>query len=472
QANLFYENEIEKSFKINWQSNSKLNALILLVENGCNIETISKLNQDLPADLIDSITERSSACLVADLYSKLFKAFRENSCDLDHWASQWWKPVFNCLESDNKIRKSYIYEYLLLRVMKLYPDGIHYCQKLSKNFSTIISCTKVTRTLGHLNMNSAGKNLFGNLDAVILEKALVHNDQQTRLDSLALLCENPKTTEPIQEIEFELIKKFLYFNSDVQSASYRQTVNTSMKRLFFRFKDSWLSVCRLDFRSKNNSAQSNGQFPKLNELYKNFIQWLFDFIFDSIHLDSTFAKRNQNLLLFSLFIEIIGTRLTDANNNQSEICFDFQRIFDRKRLLTLIECLWDTYTINKNLVLDLLIKIESQIFDQYGFSMEDYFRVAIRLLSSRKPIDSMTSVYLMLFVQSKTNVSSIDTLSRISPKTCYSKTVNMFLAQSVLDEFKIHCKTATQNLLLAALQKPVYGPLAAIRNLLTQSIKE
>lgn len=104
--------------------------------------------------------------------------------------------------------------------------------------------------------------------------------------------------------------------------------------------------------------------------------------------------------------------------------------------------------------------------------MEDYFKVAIRLLSSRKPIDSMTSVYLMLFIQSKSNEALMNKLSTISPQKYNAKTVNMFLTQAVLDEFKIHCQTASENLLLAALQKPVYGPLAAIRNLLMQSIKE
>lgn len=134
---------------------------------------------------------------------------------------------------------------------------------------------------------------------------------------MALLCENPKTTEAIQQIEFELVKKFLYFNSDVQSASYRQTVNASMKRLFFRFKESWLNMSKINLKWKKKSEQKNSEFLQLNNLYQSFVRWLIEFIFNSIHLDSTFAKRSQNLLLFSLFIEIIGTRLTDANNNQS-----------------------------------------------------------------------------------------------------------------------------------------------------------
>lgn len=50
--------------------------------------------------------------------------------------------------------------------------------------------------------------------------------------------------------------------------------------------------------------------------------------------------------------------------------------------------------------------------------------------------------------------------------------MSLFLVESILTEFKTHCEVAKQNLLLAALQKPVYGPLAAIRNIIVQSINE
>ena len=114
------------------------------------------------------------------MYSKLFKAFREKSDNLDHWALEWWKPIFDCLESDNKPRKSYTYEYVLPRIMKLYPDGIDFCQKLSGTFSTIISCTKVARIIGYLNKNVDGNSLFGSLNIEILENALIHHDEQVK----------------------------------------------------------------------------------------------------------------------------------------------------------------------------------------------------------------------------------------------------------------------------------------------------
>ena len=75
------------------------------------------------------------------------------------------------------------------------------------------------------------KFLFGNIDAEILENAIVHYDDQVRLDSLGLICDNPKTCEQVLPIEFELIKKFLEFNSDVLSPSFRQAVIASMKKV-------------------------------------------------------------------------------------------------------------------------------------------------------------------------------------------------------------------------------------------------
>lgn len=86
----------------------------------------------------------------------------------------------------------------------------------------------------------------------------------------------------------------------------------------------------------------------------------------------------------------------------------------------------------------------------------------------------MTSVYLMLFIQSKSDFSDIEKFKTVSNLNSVvdSKTLNMFLVESILTEFKTHYQVARENLLLAALQKPIYGPLAAIRNIITQSVNE
>ena len=59
---------------------------------------------------------------------------------------------------------------------------------MKENYSTIISCTKVSRSLGLLASQTMGpkddsnKNcLFGNVDKDILEKSITHRDEQVDL---------------------------------------------------------------------------------------------------------------------------------------------------------------------------------------------------------------------------------------------------------------------------------------------------
>jgi hypothetical protein len=56
--------------------------------------------------------------------------------------------------------------------------------------------------------------------------------------------------------------------------------------------------------------------------------------------------------------------------------------------------------------------------------------------------------------------------------TSESTSLSLFLVESIVLEFEKHCNLAKRNLLLAALQCPIYGPLSAIRCIITQSVEE
>lgn len=307
-------------------------------------------------------------------------------------------------------------KYFLPRLMRLFPDGINYCQRIATDSSTLISCTRVSRSINSSNSetkldnNEQSDNLYGTVSAAILQKSIISSDSQVRLDSFSLICDNPKTTEAISPIEFELIKKFLYFNSESSYPAFRQSIITSTKRLFFRLKESWNF-----FNKPSNRAAPESTSNRLATLYSDFIAWLFEFLLSSIHLDSTFAKRNQSLLILTHFIETF-TDTADSNNKNKNVkdLFNASESFDRKRILTLVECLWDTYVNNKDLALQMLLKIDNKLFEEFEFKASEYFEVAIRLLSSRKPIDSMTSVYLMMFLQKKSSLASLQPKEKLA----------------------------------------------------------
>ena len=100
-----------------------------------------------------------------------------------------------------------------------------------------------------------------------------------------------------------------------------------------------------------------------------------------------------------------------------------------------------------------------------------YFKTALELLASRKPCDSLTSVYLVAFLKEKTYLEDYSALGTFAHFE-NAKSIGLFLVKSVVSEFRKHCDGAKANLLIAALNTPVYGPLSAVRNLISQSINE
>ena len=169
---------------------------------------------------------------------------------------------------------------------------------------------------------------------------------------------------------------------------------------------------------------------------------------------------------------MIGLFCRIDDNDIERVLFDFMNCINQNRLMTLVECLWDTYPNNKEIALNLLIKIDKETFDQYKFSSQHYYNIAIGLLSSRKPIDAMTSVYLMMFLQSKSSLRDLTGVNMNHQQRVETQSLSIYLIRSIEFEFAEHCSLAKSNLLMAALQKPIYGPLAAIRNLIVLSVNE
>lgn len=261
---------------------------------------------------------------------------------------------------------------------RLCATGILDCERVSKSYASKLIFIKIRRSLN----TSTDANSIAIWHA-IMENAIVHFDDQVRLDAFGLLCDNLKSTEVIAHVEFKLVKRFLEFNSDSMSPSFRQIVIAHLKKvgltkrnffihvlpnyilirsfsfsvkLFYRLKESWL----FHRRQLNKKAENN--FESVDSSYRTFIDWLFGFLFSSLHLDSTFAKRSQSLNTMSTFLEIMGgARCVDEPSQR--VLFDFGTMFDRERMFSLIECLWDTYEINKDTTIALLDKLDSRLFE-------------------------------------------------------------------------------------------------------------
>lgn len=83
----------------------------------CQLVKTTKHESKYFTGSIKTINERSTACLVSDLYAKLFRGHRDEVCNqkeskisLKECSILWWTPIIKALESTDRLKRSYIYE--------------------------------------------------------------------------------------------------------------------------------------------------------------------------------------------------------------------------------------------------------------------------------------------------------------------------------------------------------------------------
>ena len=109
---------------------------------------------------------------------------------------------------------------------RLCAEGILDCERVSKSYASKLIFIKIHRAL-NTSMDASSIAVWHG----IMENAIVHFDDQVRLDAFGLLCDNLKSTEVIADVEFKLVKRFLEFNSDSMSPSFRQIVIAHLKKV-------------------------------------------------------------------------------------------------------------------------------------------------------------------------------------------------------------------------------------------------
>lgn len=114
-------------------------------------------------------------------------------------------------------------------MMRYCAEGILECQRVSKSYASKLIFIKIHRSLGVTTVDDSLSTSWRE----IMDEAIVHFDDQVRLDAFGLLCDNMKSTEIIGDDELELVKRFLNFNSDSLSPSFRQIVIAHLKKVVF-----------------------------------------------------------------------------------------------------------------------------------------------------------------------------------------------------------------------------------------------
>ncbi|XP_077992150.1 tRNA (32-2'-O)-methyltransferase regulator THADA-like [Glandiceps talaboti] len=429
-----------------WHVRSKYSFLVTMVTY-LGSETILKLHPTMPSDVLEAMEEQTTAPYASELYEKLLMSHKQQisdkpskteSANQQNWQEVWLPPLLKILNSKRK-SSALIVQYLLPRLLKNSPDCLDYIvsylqSSQQTHLSALITCLKVARSQGLLRKKEDcdTDTWLGVIPVSLLKQAVCHQDNQISLQALSLLCDSAKTTEVFNTVDFDLIKLFIKCNMKNQSAASRHCMMSDFKKVLLRIQEGGVVLWRQ--RDKEAAKTYLRQ-------YKEFLEWLCDYSFSSLHPDACYPKRTTALGILTLLGNIYSVGTSHDKKGGVEFCFTNQ--WSPAHLQTVLECLTDSYVGNREMAYQLLISapnIAQKVIHLYSIGLE--------LANGSKPQDSVIAANLLGLV-------------------CESGA--MTTEQVILDllnSLQDHINTAKSSLLHAAANEPMYGLLYCIRTIL------
>ncbi|XP_044736983.1 thyroid adenoma-associated protein homolog [Chrysoperla carnea] len=425
---------------------------ILCTEAGCNV--LFKYHKNLAQKIMSDVhLDSPYAHQIRTTYISLMTK-HSTEVEIDVWMKLWIEPLINkIIEKNEHIDDN----------LKLFQEAISIQPQLSiqiidtykndcNNPALFLICAKIARKFGISNENSTAVKWKGIIDIDLLENAFSHTSPTIRLSAIAIIADSRKTTEIFTLQDFNLIKSFLIWNLNCTDAAVRQDILAYYKKIWTRFKDSYLLIKRKlnDLNVKLSMANTNTNVKSMN-----------------------YYRRTTTLEMFTLLKSILDTGTTDQilsiiTNNIN----DTNSIQIQIQTINLIDCLYDGYEYNKQLALNILIGIRIPlecVLSSFSVTMDEMIDACMKLATSKKPADCITAAYLIHLIlnypESACNVLKSRTNSDIDCP--YYLTIRL-----LIDQLQNDILVAKQNIVTAAGTAPLYGCIFIIRYLYLQVINK
>ncbi|GIY72426.1 thyroid adenoma-associated protein homolog [Caerostris extrusa] len=402
----------------------------------------------LPGILYEALKDINLYSHISELLETLFKKSLDDMCDSE-FITVWLRPLLMSLNSESKELLTALNEHLLPKLFRIRPHSINFLlsefNSLWKNnqrncFSALITCVKFQQR---------------------------QKREESSTFSFSLICENPKTTEIISQNIFQLIQDILPYNINCQAPAFRQQLVSYINKLLNRMVESKYSLDK----KKQNKGDSHDCYSSVERYYQDFLFWLKKYLYSCLYPGANFPRRVTALNLLYLLQTTVAEMLPIVEN--------FSEV---QSLLCVLQ---DTYENNKIIGLKILQSTDIEIFETGDEQfLEHLLKTALILACSTKPPDTVTASYLFAFMVrcktfeplllellSKQRVEGLNLLpcctEEVFSKLCDSSSfiALLFLA----GELEKQLEVAQKSLLNAAASAPLYGVLACIRSILSQS---
>ncbi|XP_068682323.1 tRNA (32-2'-O)-methyltransferase regulator THADA-like isoform X3 [Montipora foliosa] len=483
-ADYFLRDLTASLLKVGWHVRGKYGPL------GCMASVLRATKMllwfpNIPQDVFPLMKDRGLVPHVMDFLDKMTNSHKqeimESGKDVQEWLKIWMIPLLYQLQHGCIRMREHLAQYCLPKLLKCYPESLQYLVEhlqdntdITRNLGTLITCLKTARSSGLISFEKKSlKDLTmessslwcGVVPVELMRKALCHLDDQIRLAALGLLCESPRSTESISELDLQLLKIFVPANMNNQSPSFRQQAAAQVKKECIR-------ICGKNTKHGKNIHEKPFIDHQL-AVYKEFLDWFCGFQFDSLFPGASSTRRTTALSNLMLIKQIFSCTESAASPNADR--FDIIEVFNQDGISVLLGCLKDSYEHNKMMAYDLLKAVPPHCLPfQEEVSLCEWINMVDRLISSPRAVDSSSAaMFLRLFVERcsiplKFNMNI--TASHVDEHKELLESVPCVQAFRVLvyltDLLKSHYSVASRNLSLIGIQAPMHGVLFCLRSII------
>ncbi|XP_070579099.1 tRNA (32-2'-O)-methyltransferase regulator THADA-like [Ptychodera flava] len=341
-----------------WHIRSKYSFLVTMVTY-IGSARVLELHPTTPQDVLSAMEEQTTAPYASDLYEKLLQSHKEqmkqmiseSSCHGDDtWQQVWLPPVLEVLNS-RKLGSTLLVQYLLPRLLKNNPESLDYIigslhtSSNESHLSAMITCLKVARSQGLLAQRPCdnSETWHGVIHVSLLKQAVCHKDNQISIQALSLICDSSKSTEVFSSVDFHLIKLFLKCNTKNQSAASRHCINSNVKKILSRIQEGGLVLWK-----QRHKEEAKVQLT----LYKEFVEWLYNFAFSNLYCDACYPRRATALSILTLLQDAFTTKA-----KKEGVEFSFWSQWTSVHVQSILECLTDSYVGNREMARKLLVNV-------------------------------------------------------------------------------------------------------------------
>ncbi|XP_022790978.1 thyroid adenoma-associated protein homolog isoform X3 [Stylophora pistillata] len=440
----------------------------------------------IPQDMFPLMSDRNLAPHAMDFIEQMTvshkKEILESGEDIKGWMKIWIVPFLNFIHCGCRLLRENLAQFCLPKLLKCCPESLQFLVQYlqdnnelkESNLGTLVTCLKIARSLGLMDFYKMGQENFFNKPASLwcgvvpeqlMRKALCHLDDQIRLDALGLVCDSPRATELITELDLQLLQLFIPHNMNNQAPSFRQQAATHLKRLLTRLKEC-IRISSKAAKKKKDSSEKQFSEHQLT-LYRTFLQWFCAYQFDSMFPSASFTRRTTALSNLMLIKDIFR-----FEENDDSTIFNMSEVMSQDNIHILLDCLSDSYQINKTMAYDLLMESPTkQLPFQEEKSLLAWLSMIDQLVSSPRAIDASTaSTFLTLLVEKcelplKFVKSETEQECLVSESTAPCPQA-LRVVKYLTSLLQSHRSAASKNLYLTGAQAPMHGVLHCLRAVL------